>query len=118
MDRSLHRRQSPRLSLGVEAEFICIGGRQQVLLQDISATGAKLERLHRQPTANGFLRWMDFEVFGDIQWRGAGRCGIVFDRPLSTACLIQTRSAAPGVLREQQRNANSHARYFVLGSPD
>lgn len=115
MDREPHRRRNPRLALGIDAEFICLDGRQPVLLQDISATGARIAFLHRQPTANGFLRWINYEVFGDIKWRGRDECGIVFDRPISNACLLQTRSATPNLLLQQRLDADRHARNFVLG---
>ncbi len=115
MDRTLHRRQNPRLLLGIEAEFICMNGRQPVVLQDISATGAKMEVTQRPPTARGFLRWMDFEVFGDVKWRGGNQCGIIFDRPISNACLVETRRSVPSVLMQQRRDADRHARDFVLG---
>ncbi len=115
MEQALHRRQNPRLMLGIEAEFISLEGREPVTLQDLSATGAKIQVQRGRPTRTGILRWMDVEVLGEIVWRRDDWCGVVFDRPISNACLVRTRTAAPGLLAEAQRNAFSHARDFVNG---
>lgn len=101
--------------LGIEAEFISLEGRHPVTLQDLSASGAKMQVARGRPTASGILRWMDLEVFGEIKWQRGEWCGIVFDRPISNACLVRTRRAAPGLLAAERRNATNHARDFVNG---
>lgn len=115
MDESLHRRRNPRLMLGITAEFISLEGRQPVTLQDLSATGAKIQLGGLQPSKRGILRWMEFEVLAEVKWRREGWCGLIFDRPISNACLFQTRINAPGLIAEEQRNRHSHARDFVSG---
>lgn len=114
MDRK-PRRQAPRLNLGITAEFVCLEGRQSVVLEDISATGAKFSFARHRPLSKGILRWLGYEVFGEIQWVRDGHCGILFDRPISAACLFATRTAAPGAIIQERANANSHARDFVRG---
>lgn len=99
----------------IEAQFLGLTGRQVVTLQDLSATGAKIRAEDFPDAKRGILSWMHFEVFGEIKWRRGAWVGMVFDRPISLACLLETRSAAPGLLAEERRNINRHARDFVDG---
>lgn len=116
MDSQVHRRQFPRLMLGITAEFIGLEGRQRVMLQDLSATGAKIQLMRPDSGPRGILRWLDYEVFAEVKWRRSGWCGLIFDPPISNACLVRTRLAAPGLIAEEKRNRHSHARDFVGGT--
>ena len=117
MDRTTPRRQNSRLLLGIEAEFIGMDGPEAVMLQDLSATGAKLQFAQPHSHRQGFLRWMRYEVFGDIVWIKGAWCGIQFDRPISQACLLDTRSAAPGLIQDAKNSTYRDAEAFVKGSP-
>lgn len=101
--------------LGIAAEFYALEGRHAVILQDLSATGARIELKGDRPSAQGFLRWMGYEVFADIRWRRGKWCGMAFDRPISNACLFATRTATPQHLAQDRENAAKHARDFVNG---
>ena len=115
MDRIPHRRAHPRLCLGIAAELIGLSGTQRVILQDLSATGAKVQLQSPKAISKGVLRWLNFEVFGDIAWQQDDWCGLNFDRPLSNGCLFDTRAAAPGLLAIARRNRFRHAEDFVKG---
>lgn len=110
-----HRRHSPRLNLGIDAELIGLNGRQTVTLQDLSATGAKLQLNQPDVISQGFLRWMSLEAFGDVVWQKEDWCGMAFDRPIDPAWLYETRRAAPGLLRDAERASYRYAEDFVRG---
>lgn len=110
-----HRREHPRLRLGIEAILIGLGGNQAVVLQDLSRTGAKLLLDCAQPISQGVLQWMEFEAFGDITWRKGRWCGMIFEGPLSDDWLHTTRAAAPALLSAPAKRLLDHAREFALG---
>lgn len=115
MDRTNHRREHPRLLLGIEAKVIGLDGPQSVILQDISATGAKVQLARAEPLSKGILSWWNYEVFADVVWRDGYWCGLRFERPISNQCLVATRAAAPDLIHDAERNRNSHAEDFVNG---
>lgn len=114
MDRTTLRRATSRLLLGIDARFVSLEGTQLVVLQDISATGARIE-IERSPSSRGFLQWMGLEVFCEIQWRRGKECGLEFDRPISKECLFATRQAAPALISSKMNSQTQHAREFVAG---
>ncbi|WP_228242367.1 PilZ domain-containing protein [Porphyrobacter sp. GA68] len=115
MQDILHRRAHPRLRLGVEARLIGLDGTQDVILQDLSCTGAKLLLERAEHISQGVLRWMDFEAFGDVTWRKGRWCGIAFDELLPEDVLHATRQAAPALLKQPAERLRRHARTFALG---
>jgi hypothetical protein len=115
MDRTIHRRQCPRLMLGIDAEIISVEGRQPVVLRDLSETGAKIQLTRKTPMSRGIMRWLRYEVFGEVVWQQDGWCGLLFDRPISPACLFDTRVAAPGLVHDERKEARRYAMAFVAG---
>ena len=59
-------------------------------LEDLSVSGACLRLQHPRPLATAKLCWLGFEVFGRSVWNDGIRCGMVFEEPLSEACLAQS----------------------------
>ena len=110
-----HRRAKPRLNLGIEAKFIGFGPPLDILLQDISATGAKLYLNQPEKLKQGFLCWDAYEVFGDIVWQEHEWCGMQFERPVSPECLFATRQAAPTLMKAARNATRDHAADFVAG---
>ena len=116
MGNTQHRREHARLRLGIEATLISLGGEQQVVLQDLSRTGAKLFLEHARPVSHGFLRWMSYEVFVDAAWRKGHWCGVQFDEPVPEECLLATRAAAPALMEAPKKRLLQHAKEFVQGT--
>lgn len=76
-------RRFNRLRLGVPAILALTHGKIDCLIDDISATGARL-RLAR-PLAAGTATMLVFhqlEAFGAVVWSRDGECALRFDRPL------------------------------------
>lgn len=115
MDRANHRREKPRLNLGIEAKIMGLDGQQSVVLQDISASGAKVQLAKAEPLSKGILTWLTYEVYADVVWRDGHWCGLKFDNLISNQCLVETRAAAPGLINDARRNKNRHAEDFVSG---
>lgn len=115
MDRIEHRRENARLRLGIEAEFISMDGRQAVLLQDLSATGAKVQFPSSHSFAQGILSWMRYEVFCDVMWIDGEWSGMQFEKPISRSCLLETRAAAPRLVQDAANASHRHAEDFVSG---
>ena len=109
------RRITPRLRLSIPAEFIALGGRIPVVLYDLSATGAKILVPANEKLGQGFLRWMDYEVFAEPVWQEKRWCGIAFDRPISAGCLFATRTSAADVVKDAAGENQRHAAAFVKG---
>ena len=115
MEGMQQRREHARLRLGIEAELVGLNGRQAVVLQDLSATGAKVQLRNPARIDRGILSWFHFEVFGEVVWQRNGWCGMAFDRPLSDGCLFETRDAAPGLQAEARLSVARYAQEFVNG---
>ena len=109
------RRKKPRLRLGVKAEIITLDGREEVLLQDLSLTGAKFHRNGNRPFDKGLLRWMRYETYGEVVWQRGSWVGIQFDRPISKEVLLATRAATPRLVQEARSETERYARDIVLG---
>lgn len=72
-----------RLRLGVRAGLSLTDRTRPCLIDDISATGARIRV--DQPIALGrtvALQFHQLRLFGEVIWCRAGECGIRFDRPL------------------------------------
>jgi hypothetical protein len=84
------RNAAPRMRLAAEAEFIGLWRRQRVMILDLSQTGAKVAFSEPPDEQAGFIRWMDFETFGDAVWREGLYIGLKFDRPIPQRWLSET----------------------------
>lgn len=110
-----HRRGKSRLRLGIEATFIGFDGNQAVMLQDLSATGAKLLLQRTIPISQGLLRWMEYEVFIEATWRRGFWCGTSFAEPVPEEWLLATRAAVPDLMNQSRERMLQRAREFVMG---
>ncbi|MDG5748663.1 hypothetical protein P8Q88_10790 [Qipengyuania sp. XHP0207] len=115
IEEEAHRRTRARLNLGIEAKLIGLGSPVSVLLQDISATGAKIVVPTRDKLRQGVLCWNGFEAFGDIVWQDKEWCGMKFDQPISEKWLFETRRSIPALLDEMRNGARKDAAEFVAG---
>jgi hypothetical protein len=108
------RRKSPRLRLGIPALLETFDGTVEVDLVDLSQTGAKISLDPVQSVRAGVLRWLRFEVFGDIVWQDGGLRGIVFDEALTREAVLTTRADAPSLMGDA--GAIEAARIWATGS--
>ena len=111
------RRKNPRLRLGIQALLISLEGQEKVILQDLSETGAKVLRQSKEPLGKGVLQWMHYEIYGEVVWQRGPWVGFQFDRHLEETVLLETRAAAPCLIKDQAKEIEHYAQEFVQGRP-
>ncbi len=85
------RRKMQRQTVHCPACFETHGGVLDVVLSDLSRTGARFDT--ETPPAkgvSGLLSWNGREFFGTVVWTEDGRCGFVFERPIPQAVFNAT----------------------------
>lgn len=87
------RRVARRYIVDCMARFTMAGGTRDGRMIDLSEHGAKLETaLAPIPGTTGFLRWEGEEHYCKVIWSAEGRCGLQFDRPITTHLVERTCS--------------------------
>ncbi len=87
------RRVARRYVVDCPARFTMAGGDRDGRLSDLSEHGARLETaLAPSPGATGFLRWEGEEHYCKVIWSADGRCGLQFERPITTGLVEKTCS--------------------------
>lgn len=112
------RRENPRLRLNLPAQLTALAGHESVLLENISATGARVATgLQLRVGVSCMLRVQGLELFGDVAWSRPDRCGLIFEEPLTEQQLLAMRQfdATRPSMRSMQ---NVWARDFVRGGSD
>lgn len=76
-------RNANRLRLAVPASLVFTHETRPCLIDDISATGARL-RVDRTLTANLalILVFHELRLFSSVMWSNDGECGLRFDKPI------------------------------------
>ncbi len=92
------RRGRSRLRTSLPAQITSLLGTYNVVLEDISLTGARVCIVDRRgntetPRAKALLvlEWFGFDAFGEVTWRMGDRLGIAFEQIIAPAVLIKTR---------------------------
>lgn len=110
------RRSHARLRLGIAAVFETIEGKQKARMVDLSQGGAHLYVPNAGKVREGFLTWMNFEIFAVVVWQKGDEFGVEFDAPLTYEQLLRVRQEAPAVVQEEAMGAALAARDFVAGT--
>lgn len=111
------RRASPRLRLRLPALMITLDGQGPAVLENISATGARIQsRFALHQGSSCVLRMPGLELFADVAWCAHGRCGLTFEHPLSQAELLRLRSLDAQALPSERDTSKDWARAFVSGT--
>lgn len=111
------RRASPRLRLQLPAELVTLDGRDRAVLENVSATGARvLSNLMLRPGACCILRLPGLELFADVTWCMHGRLGLIFEQSLSQDQLLALRNLNPTDLSNERAASKDWARAFVNGT--
>lgn len=105
-------RAFPRLQLGISAQLETLDGRQRVRLMDLSQGGAHLILSQPGEFKECVLTWLNFEVFGFAAWSDGKHFGMTFENPVPLRVLLETRTRAPSVVREEEETA---AKEWVAG---
>lgn len=110
------RRAHPRLRLHVRVQVITLDGQAQAILENVSATGARIAtQLPLKPGMSCILRVAGLELLADVSWSADGRCGLAFDGLLAQDRLLALRELAQQTPTELQLR-KEWARNFVNGT--
>lgn len=94
------RRVARRYVVDCPARLAMSGGERGGRLSDLSVHGARLETpLPPAQGSSGFLRWGQEDHYCKVIWSAEGRCGLQFERPISTALVEQTCSHVEVMLK-------------------
>jgi hypothetical protein len=111
------RRASARLRLRLPADLITLDGQGPGVLENISATGARVvSQFALRPGASCILRLPRLELFADVAWCAQGRLGLIFERPISQDQLIDPRNLDPADPASERAASQDWARGFVNGT--
>lgn len=113
-ERNEHRRERPRLRLGIPVRIETLHGGFDGRLLDLSETGAKVAMESPSSKGEALLQWLSHEAFGEIVWREDDAIGIRFVEPLSREQIVLTRQLAPSILHDGDA-ARGAARIWALG---
>ena len=74
-------------------------------------------RQSKEPLGKGVLQWMHYEIYGEVVWQRGPWVGFQFDRHLEETVLLETRAAAPCLIKDQAKEIEHYAQEFVQGRP-
>jgi hypothetical protein len=87
------RRVARRYVVDCAARLVMPGGDREGRLSDLSEHGARLETAAPPATGTmGFLRWEGQEHYCKVIWTSESRCGLQFERPITTGLVEATCS--------------------------
>ena len=111
------RRAHPRLRLRLPATLITLDGQGPAVLENISATGARVHSpLVLRQGASCILRLPGLELFADVAWCIEHRCGLHFERPISNAQLLAMRQLDHARQPSEREISKDWAKAFVKGT--
>lgn len=77
------RRNNERRPIFIAGSAVSLHGSKSVIVEDLSAAGAKLRGRDLPPVGKQVLVWMEgLDVLGLVAWSRFGEGGIMFDRAL------------------------------------
>lgn len=86
------RRAESRMRVACAARLITLGADRHGQLWDISTAGARVE-ISEPPTkgATALLKWLTHEQLCTVVWVADGKCGVRFDKPISSELVAECR---------------------------
>lgn len=113
------RRVAARARVALPATLESLSGTANVILRNISETGAMLEVANLPARgADAVLCCGELDCFGTIVWARSRWCGFAFDEPIPQAVVLRLRAASDGGQADAaSRNAlNDAARRWAEGA--
>ena len=96
------RRVEPRAQIGLRTSTETLSSRGKATILNLSCAGAQLEGEALPAVGKDvLLTCQSVEIFGTVLWSREGRCGILFDEPLSRSLLSELRRTACHTARSQ-----------------
>lgn len=93
------RRRTPRRAIFVAGSAVTIHGSKSVVVENMSASGAKIRGRDLPCAGKQILIWMEgLDVLGSVAWARKDECGVRFDVSLEADTLICLEEQAVGTL--------------------
>ena len=111
-----HRSES-RLRVTLPAVLTTRDGTRRVVLEDLSAGGARIRgHVPHRTGEQALLQWARFEAMGLVWWSEEGDCGLRFLDPVPAADLLATRDLTDHAIPSADRDlVRRTAAAFVNG---
>lgn len=110
------RRSNARLRLGIPGRLILTSGSRECLLNDISASGARVT-VAEQPRSGGsaFLRFLEFEIFCEVKWVRGSQCGLLFADRIPRKDLVRLREFSDSFVEHDRAARARQTHDWVMG---
>ena len=110
------RRSNARLRLGIPGRLILTSGNRECLLNDLSASGARITAAEL-PRCGGsaFLRFLEFEVFCEVKWVRGSQCGLLFADRLPREVLVRLREFSDSFVAHDRAALARKTHDWVMG---
>ncbi len=93
------RRSAARRPIFVAGSAVTIHGSKSVVVEDLSASGARIRGRDLPPSGKQILIWMEgLDVLGSVAWARTGECGVRFDVSLEPEALTCLEAEAVGTV--------------------
>lgn len=111
------KREHSRLRVRLPSKLVTLDGDFRVVLNDLSAGGARLSKPGLMLAAgDAVLLWDRFEAFGKLAWCRSGLIGMRFEEPIPTEWVIATRQLDSAAhLPDDEELKRRVAREWVMG---
>lgn len=114
------RRGAARLRLSIPAQLVTLSGTRRCILIDLSRTGAQIGL--EEPLSEGQNAFLQIdgldeftEVVRSLIGPNGGINGVIFEKPLSNAQVIEVRRYAEGMEEQQALTFRKQVRDWVTG---
>lgn len=93
------RRRASRRSIFVAGSAVTIQGSKSVVVENLSAGGAKIRGRYLPRKGKQILIWMEgLDVLGSVAWASNDECGVRFDVALEAEALTCLEEQAVGTI--------------------
>lgn len=93
------RRAAARRAIFVAGSAVTIHGSRSVVVENLSASGARVRGRNLPKKGKQILIWMEgLDVLGSVAWARSDECGVRFDVSLDTEALTCLEEQAVGTV--------------------
>ena len=104
------KRSSPRARIGLQATLETLESRRSVLLENISATGARIQLADPpRPGSDVIIQCGQIDVMARVTWASRDTCGIHFDDPAKLDDILQLKAESERIARSGYTHAQVRA---------
>lgn len=104
------KRSAPRARIGLQATLETLDSRRSVLLENLSATGARIQLADPpRPGSDVIIQCGKIDVMARVIWASRDTCGIHFDDPAKLDDILQLKAESERIARSGYTHAQIRA---------